>query len=69
MVTATKNNGSGAKVPAADKPKAAKVDVTQLVITAAYAKTFSSGKRGFFGKAMDPRTGQKYQIIGAVELS
>jgi hypothetical protein len=50
------------------KAKAVKVDVTQLVITGAYAKTFSSGKRGFFGKGIDPRTGQKYQIVGAVEI-
>ncbi|MFA5376702.1 MAG: hypothetical protein WC455_13220 [Dehalococcoidia bacterium] len=54
-----------------DKPKvkAQKVDISQLVITAAYAKTFSSGKGGFFGKAMNPATGKKYQIIGAVELA
>lgn len=53
----------------ADKPKAAKVSVNTLVITAAYAKTFSSGKNGFFGKAIDPTTGKKYQIVGAVELA
>jgi len=57
------NNGKG------EKPKAAKVDITQLVITAAYGKTFSSGKRGFFGKALNPQTGQRYQIVGAVEIS
>ncbi len=57
----TKGNG--------DKPKAAKVDISQLVITAAYRKTFKSGKSGFFGKAMNPATGQRYQIIGAVELA
>ena len=51
-----------------EKAKAVKVDITQLVITNAYAKTYSSGKRGFFGKALDPRTGQKYQIVGAVEI-
>ena len=56
------NNGKG------EKPKAAKVDITQLVITAAYAKIFSSGKTGFFGKALDPRTGDKYQIVGAVKI-
>ena len=52
-----------------NKPKAVKADVTQLVIIAAYAKTFSSGKPGFFGKALDPQTGKRYQIIGAVELA
>ena len=57
-----KNKGNG------EKAKATKVDITQLVITNAYAKTYSSGKRGFFGKALDPRTGQKYQIVGAVEI-
>lgn len=52
-----------------DKPKAAKVDINQLVILAAYRKTFSSGKGGFFGKVLDPATGKRYQIIGAVELN
>jgi len=51
-----------------DKPKALKVDITQLVILNAYGKTFSSGKPGFFGKGMDPATGKRYQIIGAVEI-
>ncbi len=53
---------------AADKPKAPKYEVTQLVITSANLKVFSTGKRGFFGKALDPATGKRYQIIGAVEL-
>ena len=57
-----KNNGNG-------KAKAQKLDISQLIVTAAYGKTFSSGKQGFFGKAMDPRTGDRYQIIGAVKLS
>ncbi len=63
--------GKNSKGAVADKPKvpAVKEDITQLVITAAYRKTFSSGKGGFFGKALDPRTGKRYQIIGAVELS
>ena len=51
------------------KTPAVKLDISQLVITNAYGKTFSSGKGGFFGKAMDPRTGKRYQIIGAVELT
>ena len=64
MVTkSNKTRGNG------DRPKAQKVDITQLVITSAYGKTFSSGKPGFFGKGMDPRTGKRYQIIGAVELA
>ena len=54
-----------------DKPKvkAQAVNITQLVITGAYAKTFSTGKGGFFGKALDPVSGKRYQIIGAVELN
>ena len=56
-----KNNGNG-------KAKAQKLDISQLVVLAAYSKTFSSGKQGFFGKAMDPRTGDRYQIIGAVKI-
>jgi hypothetical protein len=52
-----------------NKPKAQKVNINQLVILNAYGKTFSSGKPGFFGKGMDPATGKRYQIIGAVEIA
>lgn len=67
MKTVAKDN-KGTKT---DKPKvkAQAVNITQLVITGAYAKTFSSGKGGFFGKAIDPATGNRYQIIGAVQLN
>ena len=51
------------------KAKAQKANVSQLVVLAAYEKTFSSGKGGFFGKVLDPATGQKYQIIGAVKIA
>ena len=50
------------------KAKASKVNLGQLVVLAAYEKTFSSGKKGFFGKVLDPSTGQRYQIIGAVAI-
>lgn len=50
------------------KVKAKAVDISQLIITGAYAKTFSTGKEGFFGKALDPQTGARYQIIGAVRI-
>lgn len=56
------NSGNG-------KAKTPKLDLTQLVVLAAYGKTFSSGKRGFFGKVLDPRTGQRYQIVAAVEIA
>jgi hypothetical protein len=52
----------------ADKPKAQRADLNTLVVDAAYVRTFSSGKTGFFGKVTDPRTGDKYQIIGAVKI-
>lgn len=52
-----------------NKVKAQKADINQLVIVSAYKKTFSSGKGGFFGKGINPATGQKYQIIGAVEIA
>jgi hypothetical protein len=59
------------KADKGDKPKtpAVRLDITQLMVDSAYAKTFSSGKGGFFGKATDPRTGKRYQIIGAVQLN
>lgn len=51
-----------------NKPKAEKYPITQLVIDSAYTKSFKSGKTGFFGKGIDPATGQKYQIVGAVKI-
>jgi hypothetical protein len=59
--TAKKSNG--------DKPKAQKVNISQLVVLSAHAKTFNSGKKGFFGKVMDASTGQRYQVVGAVEIA
>lgn len=58
-----------AKAEGKPKAKAVRLDITQLIVDAAYGKTFSSGKGGFFGKATDPRTGKRYQIIGAVQLN
>ncbi len=51
------------------KAKAQKLNISQLTVIAAYGKTFSSGKSGFFGKVMDSQTGERYQIIGAVKIS
>lgn len=59
-----KNNGA----PEVKKPKAERLGITQLVVLSAYAKTFSTGKSGFFGQVMDASTGQKYQVIGAVAI-
>jgi len=56
-------NGNG------DKPKAQKLDIGQLVVLSAYAKTFISGKTGFHGKVLDPSTGKRYQVIGAVQIT
>ena len=50
------------------KTKAVAMPITQLVILNAYQKTFSTGKAGFFGKVLDPQSGKRYQIIGAVEI-
>jgi hypothetical protein len=60
---------SGKAKGSGDKPKAQKVEISQLVILSAYEKTFSSGKPGFFGKGLEPATGKRYQIIGAVEIA
>ena len=65
----------GSRKPAAtvdngqEKVKAARVNVSQLVVLDAWEKVFSSGKKGFFGKVLDPATGKRYQLIGAVELA
>lgn len=58
-----------AKAGGNDKVKATRLGIGQLVVLAAYAKTFSSGKGGFFGKVLDPATGKRYQVIGAVEIA
>jgi len=62
MEPGKKNNGNG-------KAKAQRLDIGQLVVVSAFAKTFSTGKRGFFGQVMDPHTGQRYQVIGAVAIN
>jgi len=49
------------------KVKAQRLDIGQLIVTDAWAKTYSTGKTGFFGKAVDA-SGARYQIIGAVKL-
>jgi hypothetical protein len=49
--------------------KAPKLSLSQLVVLSAYGRTFSSGKPGFFGKVLDPSTGKRYQVIGAVEIA
>lgn len=51
-----------------EKVKAEKYPISRLVVTSAYKKRFSSGKGGFFGQALDPETGDRFQIIGAVKL-
>ena len=51
-----------------EKVKAEKYPISRLVVTSAYRKRFTSGKGGFFGQAMDPETGDRFQIIGAVKL-
>ncbi len=50
------------------KTKAPRVDIGQLIITDAWGKTFSTGKTGFFGKAVDQH-GNRYQIVAAVKLN
>ena len=50
-----------------NKVKAEKYPIAQLLVTSAYAKTYSTGSKGFFGQAIDPATGKKFTIIGAVE--
>ncbi len=60
MKTTTKAKGNGGG--------ATKLDIAQLVVLTAYAKTFKSGKQGFFGKVMNPATGDRYQIVGAVKI-
>lgn len=58
-----------AKPKTADKAKAQRADIGNLVVLSAFEKTFSSGKTGFFGKVQDISSGQQYQIIGAVKIS
>jgi len=46
---------------------AERLNITQLLIHDAFRKTFKTGSKGFFGKAIDPNTGKRYQIT-AVEI-
>jgi hypothetical protein len=45
-----------------------KLDIKQLIVIDVYEKEFKTGSKGFFGKVLDPSTGKKYQITGAVEI-
>jgi hypothetical protein len=56
-----------AKKEAAVKKKAERYPISQLIVTSAFEKTYSTGSHGFFGQGIDPATGKKYTIIGAVE--
>lgn len=49
------------------KKKAERYPIDQLHITSAYARTYKTGSKGFHGQAVDPVTGRKFTIIGAVE--
>ena len=57
------------KTEQVEKPKAQRVDITQLIVDSAFSRTYSTGSTGWFGRVTDPRTGTRYQIIGAVKLS
>ena len=48
--------------------KAEKLSMTQLIVLSAYRKTYSTGKKGFHGKVLDPATGKRYQVVTAVEI-
>lgn len=54
-------NGNG-------KSKAEKLGMTQLIVLSAYRKNYSTGKKGFHGKVLDPSTGKRYQVVTAVEI-
>lgn len=47
---------------------AEKVGIRQLIILSAYRKEFKTGSTGWIGKVLDPDTGKRYQVIGAVEI-
>lgn len=51
-----------------NKPRAVRLGITQLVVLSAFEKVFSTGSHGWFGQVLDPSTGTKYQITGAVAI-
>ena len=55
-----------AKTEKTVKAKAERMPIAQLTVVSAFKKTFSTGSTGFFGQVIDPNTGDKYQITGAV---
>jgi len=63
MAKGQPNKGNG------NKQKATKLDITQLVVTSAYSRTFKTGRTGWFGQALNPATGERFQIIGAVKIA
>ena len=54
--------------PKEKKEKAVRLNIGTLVVIGVYERTFSTGKKGFFGKVIDPQTGDRYQVIGAVKI-
>ncbi len=51
-----------------DKVKAARMALSELIVISAFERTFSTGKKGWFGQVQDPHTGTRFQVIGAVQL-
>lgn len=68
MTKKTNATTDAATVVGVAKVPALRLPINSLVILSAFEKHFSTGTRGFFGQAVDPATGKKYQIVGAVEL-
>lgn len=59
-----------AKVKEEIKKKAERMPITHLTAESLFKRTFKEGKKqGFFGKVVDPDSGKRYQIIGAVEIA
>jgi hypothetical protein len=52
----------------AGKAKAQRMNLGSLVVTGAWERTYSTGKKGWFGQVV-AQDGTKYQIIGAVEIA
>ena len=66
--SAWKKGGKVKNTNSGGNGKAEKLSMSQLIVLSAYRKIYSTGKKGFHGKVLDPATGKRYQVVTAVEI-
>ena len=64
-----KENGKGGGFVRDAAGKAVRATLGTIVPVTVFKRVSSSGKAGFSGQVLDTSTGQKYQVIMAVEIA